>query len=131
MNSANRRTGRYLYSSASWSAPRSVRAPHHATRDRERADAVSAAGTDLPVLRFGEVGLEVLDAEDGSVDPCGRLPNAAWASVRAITPATAPLGGNTSIWLSSRGSAASSRGKYTAALRASGPFKPSSSTTAA
>ncbi len=61
MNSAVRRTGTYLYSSASWSAPRSVRAPHTTRPFTGKARRqLMPSGLSIAVLGVGEIDVEAL-----------------------------------------------------------------------
>ncbi|CAM5615253.1 hypothetical protein RLIN73S_03768 [Rhodanobacter lindaniclasticus] len=124
--SASRRTGTYLYSSASRSAPRSVREPHATgpTSGKLRRQftpsglsmpfSASLSGTAKPCTPFSAASM-----------PAGAFHTPRWVSVRAITPATMPQGTKVSSWPWRFGSDSITRGKYSAALRAATPLRPS------
>ena len=78
MKSASRRTGTYLYSSASLvGAAQRARAPHHAAAARERAQTVDAERIEHAVLAVGQLGVQSLHAVQRGVEARRRLPDAA------------------------------------------------------
>ena len=125
MNSAVRRTGMYLYSSAAASAPRSVRAPHTTrAEDREGAQAVDPERIEQAVLGIGHAELQARDAVERRVE-CRRAPSTRRAGRRCAPSRrrSCRSRANVSIWPSSMASACLMRGKKSAALRAASPVR--------
>ena len=78
MNSASRRTGTYLYSSASWSAPRSVRAPQ-TTRPMtgKMRRQLMPSGLSMPFSASVRFTSRLWTPLERGVEPGRRLPDAA------------------------------------------------------
>ena len=94
------------------------RAPDDVAVDRERAQDVDAERVELPVLEVGELERAASRrASRPSSAPAGAFQTPRWASVRAYTPASVPLGPTSRGRPSFSGSGIWIRGKYSAALR--------------
>ena len=118
MKSAVRRTGMYLYSSANWSSPRSVRAPQ-TTRPgagNERRQ-LMPSGLSSPFSSSVSGTVKPTTLLSVAASPAGAFQTPRCASVWANIPARAPQAAKSSTRLLCSGFASRSRGKKIAALR--------------
>ena len=109
--------GMYFHSEAKRSSPSRVRDPHTtgpaagATRRQ-----LTPSGLSSPISGSVSVTESPETPARVAASPAGAFHTPRWASVRAKTPATAPQGTNSSIWLSRSGFGCMRRGKNTAAF---------------
>ena len=117
MNRASRRIGMYFHSDASASCPWRVRVPHTTGPTTGLViRQLMPSGLSCPFSASVSGTLRSAAPEIVAAKPAGAFHTPRSVSVRAMTPATAPLAANTASRFSRSGSRSTSRGKNNAAF---------------